>query len=232
MRADLPGRLAGEVVRQVRLASPVGGPRHGPPTGSPSSSPLASIGGSCRDVARCRRPTPRLRPSWPGTAAPAGSAAERAGGVPERVGRCGETIVVSRRNGLSATHMTKPNSGSSTSASQPGIARRGSRISPRTRMVTAAPMPKMTALTSAAPTVRPIPMTRPRPAGNTPSTAKAGNIITASRTIRKEPEQQQRGHQQERQREDRGDGRQHGVADPGLGSLARAGTRRQRGRSP
>ncbi len=54
-------------------------------------------------------------------------------------------------------------------------------------MVTAAPIPKTTEFTSAAPTVRPIPMTRPRPAGKTPSTAKAGNIITASRTMRNDP---------------------------------------------
>ncbi len=88
---------------------------------------------------------------------------------------------------MSATHMMNPISGMRTNASQPGKPVAGSRRRPKMRTVTAAPTPKTTALINAAPTVRATPTTRPRLAGNTPIVAKAGNIMTPSRTTRYDP---------------------------------------------
>ena len=99
----------------------------------------------------------------------------------------GFTIVVSRRNGLSACHMIRLNSGISTRLSQAGAPPPGWKRIPSTATVTPAPTPKMMAFTTAAATVRPSPVTSPREAGNAPSTANAGNSITASRTMKKQP---------------------------------------------
>ncbi|WP_147381454.1 hypothetical protein [Nocardioides immobilis] len=83
--------------------------------------------------------------------------------------------------------MMKLNSGIRMRLNHAGAPPPGWNKMPRTATVTPAPMPKMMAFTTAAATVRPIPVTKPRVLGNAPRTAKAGNSITASRTIRKHP---------------------------------------------
>ena len=118
---------------------------------------------------------------------PAFAVAPRPPDIPLKWSPSALTIVVSRRKGRSATHMITLKSGISTIPSQPGAPPPGWNRIPSTAMVTPAPMPKMIALTRAAPTVRPSPITSPREAGKAPRVAKAGNIITASRTMRKQP---------------------------------------------
>ena len=87
--------------------------------------------------------------------------------------------------------------------------------------MTAAPTPKINALISAAPTVRPMLMTIPRAGGKMPSVANAGKSITASRTTKYEPSSSSEDTMQERQREHGRDRGEHRVADAGVGALAR-----------